>query len=296
MCLAAEFTPISNFNFYLYLDRLLHHRPRWRLLPAPYCSGAECAGAARSVKAGACPLPFLLMCGRQLAMHLMHKVEHALRHGVDTNLSTDGDDCAGRRDAYQCYMHEVGTWAHLPNGAARSRLRFRWTLVCGRRPWASGRRRRRRTRTPTASPTTTSNRKTSEVCARQLPLRMRTAADLLPICHACLWYAHLLRAAPDSSYARNDPVVLTAHRLTHLAHVVVLPYHDQACAQPPAEAAQAAGRRRRQAAATGSAAKTTTCRVAVLDSGSCVAMSFCCSQVSQSTPTRQSVQGGQCVL
>jgi len=47
----------------------------------------------------------------------VRKVEHALRHGVDTKLSTDGDDCAERRDAYSGYLEEVGKWAHLPGGA-----------------------------------------------------------------------------------------------------------------------------------------------------------------------------------
>ena len=44
-------------------------------------------------------------------------MEHALRHGVDMKLSTDGEDCADRRDAYSGYLEEAGKWAHLPGGA-----------------------------------------------------------------------------------------------------------------------------------------------------------------------------------
>ena len=47
----------------------------------------------------------------------MREVEHALRHGVDTKLPTDGDDCAERCDTYSGYLTEVGKWAHLPGGA-----------------------------------------------------------------------------------------------------------------------------------------------------------------------------------
>ena len=68
----------------------------------------------------------------------VRKVEHVLRHGVAANLSTDGDDCAERRDTYSGYLTEVGKWAHLRGGAVT--LKAAVPLEAGVRPKAPGKR------------------------------------------------------------------------------------------------------------------------------------------------------------
>ena len=87
-----------------------------------------------------CPLSSRMIgaCRRSSGLACVRKVQHALRHGVDTKLSTDGDGCADGRDAYQRYVHEVGTWARLPGGAVT--LKAAAPLEAGARSKAPGKR------------------------------------------------------------------------------------------------------------------------------------------------------------